>query len=48
MTRKEEKKSNEWKKSIPIVSFVIKEKEVGIMIATHQVGTQQDMEMVKS
>ena len=44
-TKKE--KSNKWKQSTTIASSVTKEKEVGIMIATHQVGTQQDMEMVK-
>ena len=44
-TKKE--KLNKWKQSTTIASSVTKEKEVGIMIATHQVGTQRDMEMVK-
>ncbi len=34
--------------STTIASYVTKEMEVGIMIVTHQVGTQNVMEVVKS
>ena len=45
-TKKE--KSNKWKRSTIIVSFVTKEKEVGITIVTQVDGMLPDMVMEKS
>jgi len=45
-TKKE--KLNKWKQFTTIASYVTKEMEVGITIATHQAGTQKDMEVEKS